>query len=618
MRRLCSLSMSLVLAGVGLAAAPSLASAEEVAASPDQTYLVTLKGDVSGSSASGAAAQAGAKLLAQFPNTGGMSVQATEGQAAALANNPLVASVEPNQRISGDGDVSGTATQTANLPWGLDRIDQRRLPLSGSYTYQSNGAGIRAYVFDSGINPNHVEFTGRIVGRVGFLNSTTPTTDSLDCHGHGTHVAGTVAGTTAGVAKGASIYAIKILDCDNRGWLADWVAAIDWMLGQHPSNVRAVANFSVSSDQPSSYINEAITRVTNRGIVAVVAAGNASANACNSSPAGTPSAITVAASTSADRQASFSNYGSCVDLYAPGESIRSSVYYSNNAYANWSGTSMAAPHVTGAAAILLQDNPGMNVAQITSTLVGNATTGVIVNPTTGTPNRLLYNPPVRTAFYLNDAFNGTANNVFSYGDPRDAFFFGDWNGDGKDTPMIRRGNQFLIRNSNSAGSPDVVVSFGDAGDVVYAGDWDGNGTDTLMIRRGNQYFVKNTIASGYADYMFAYGDRGDVVLPGDWDGDMKDTLTVRRGHQYFVKNTTSTGYADYVFGYGNPDDVVLVGDWNGDLKDTLGVRRGNQYLLKNTTTTGYADIVFGYGESTDEAFVGDFNGDNKDTIGIRR
>ena len=228
---------------------------------------------------------------------------------------------------------------------------------------------------------------------------------------------------------------------------------------------------------------------------------------------------------------------------------------------------------------------------------------------------------VSSTFYVNDAFTGVANTMFIYGEAGKEFYFGDWDGDGIDTPMVRNGNQFLIRDTNTSGRADRTIAFGDPGDTVIVGDWDGDGTDTLMIRRGYRYFVKNTIDSGFADYVFGYGNPDDVVLAGDWNGDGKDTLTVRRGYRYFVKNTTSSGVADYVFGYGNPDDVVLVGDWNGDELDTLAVRRGNQYLLKNDTETGIADTTFRYGETTDEAFVGNFNGDNGDngdTIGIRR
>lgn len=221
-------------------------------------------------------------------------------------------------------------------------------------------------------------------------------------------------------------------------------------------------------------------------------------------------------------------------------------------------------------------------------------------------------------YYLNDAFSGIANRQLSYGDPGDQVFWGDWDGNGTDTPMLRRGNQFLLRNANTSGAPEVVASYGDAADEVLAGDWDGNGTDTLAIRRGNQYFIKNSIRSGYADAVVSYGDADDLVLSGDWDGDGDDTLAVRRGNQYFIKNVIQTGYADSMFAYGNPDDRMHVGDWDADGRDTLGVQRMNAYYLRNETTTGYAHLAFAFGDRTDTSFVGDFDGNGGDTFGIRR
>lgn len=222
-------------------------------------------------------------------------------------------------------------------------------------------------------------------------------------------------------------------------------------------------------------------------------------------------------------------------------------------------------------------------------------------------------------YFLNDSFTGTANTVFSYGDPGDAVYTGDWDGNGTDTLMIRRGNTFYARNSNSSGPADVVFSYGDPGDTVLVGDWDGNGTDTLAVRRGNTFYVKNSVTTGVADVVFSYGDPGDTVLVGDWDGNRTDTLAVRRGGQYFVKNDLSTGVADRTFFYGDPGDTVLVGHWStGQTGDTLGVRRGGTYYLRYSLTSGPADTVFGYGDPTDTALVGDWNGDGTDTLGVRR
>ncbi|SFL85839.1 hypothetical protein [Geodermatophilus ruber] len=223
------------------------------------------------------------------------------------------------------------------------------------------------------------------------------------------------------------------------------------------------------------------------------------------------------------------------------------------------------------------------------------------------------------AYFLNDAFSGIANWVFAYGSPLDSVFVGDWDGDGVDTLAVRRGNTFLVRDSNTTGAADRTFAYGDPGDAVLVGDWDGDGRDTLAVRRGNQYLVRNSLTTGVADGSFFYGDPGDVVLVGDWDGDRADSLTVRRGALWFVKNGLTTGVADTTFGYGDPGDTVLVGRWRaGQRGDTLAVRRGNLYHLRFSLTSGPADQVVAYGDVTDTAFAGDWNADGVDTLGVRR
>ncbi|WNV74763.1 hypothetical protein [Geodermatophilus sp. DSM 44513] len=226
---------------------------------------------------------------------------------------------------------------------------------------------------------------------------------------------------------------------------------------------------------------------------------------------------------------------------------------------------------------------------------------------------------VGTQYFLNDAFTGKANIELSYGEYSDEVYVGDWDGNGTDTLLVRRGNTFYARNSATSGPADVVFSYGDPGDAVLVGDWDGNGSDTLAVRRGSTFFVKNSVTTGRADTEFVYGDPGDTVLVGDWDGRGGDTLVVRRGGRYFVKNDLSTGVASSEFSYGDPGDAVLVGRWSGaQAGDTLGVRRGATYFLRNSLTSGVADRVLDYGEPTDTAFSGDWNGDRIDTLGVRR
>jgi len=225
---------------------------------------------------------------------------------------------------------------------------------------------------------------------------------------------------------------------------------------------------------------------------------------------------------------------------------------------------------------------------------------------------------IGSAYFLNDAFTGMANRVFAYGERSDVTFFGDWDGNGTDTPMIQRGATFHVRNSNSTGVADFSFVYGNPGDVVLAGDWDGDGVDTLTVRRGDMFYVKNSVSTGVADVVIQYGNPDDVVLVGDWNGDRVDTFAVRRDASFLVKDSITTGVADYTFTYGDPGDLILAGDWDGNRTDTLAVRRDITYYLRNSTTTGVADVVFQYGNGDDTAFAGDWNGDKRDTIGIRR
>jgi subtilisin family serine protease len=309
----------------------------------------------------------------------GAVVTATPGQAAALSRAAGVASVEVDAPVT----VS-ESQQTA--PWGLDRVDQRALPLSGSYSWTASGAGVNAYVVDTGVLASHTQFSGRVTAG---WSAVADGRGSGDCNGHGTHVAGTVAGSTYGVAKGATIVPVRVLDCTGSGFNSDVVAGLDWIVAHHAAGTPAVVNLSVGGPA-SAAVDAALQAVINDGVTALVAAGNSATDACGSSPARLPAAVTVAASDSADRQASFSNFGSCVDLYAPGVGITSATHTSNTATASMSGTSMATPHAAGVAAVLLSQSPALTPAQVASALASNATAGVITGAAAGTPNRMLY------------------------------------------------------------------------------------------------------------------------------------------------------------------------------------------------------------------------------------
>ena len=312
----------------------------------------------------------------------GFSATMSGDKAAKLAADPRVAYVEQN------ATVRLNDTQ-ANPTWGIDRIDQRDLPLSKSYTYKTTASNVNAYIIDTGIRTSHSEFGGR--ASVG-TDTVGGGQNGQDCNGHGTHVAGTVGGRTYGVAKAVKLIAVRVLNCQGSGTTAGVIAGIDWVTAH--AKKPAVANMSLGGGVNTS-LDNAVKKSIASGVSYAIAAGNGNflglpANACNYSPARVPEAITVGATDNTDRRASFSNYGTCLDLFAPGVNITSSWKDSDTATNTISGTSMATPHTAGVAALYLATHATATPAQVREAIVNGATTGKVQDPRTGSPNKLLY------------------------------------------------------------------------------------------------------------------------------------------------------------------------------------------------------------------------------------
>jgi subtilisin family serine protease len=306
------------------------------------------------------------------------------GKLDALKSDPRVAYVEP------DGVVHATTTQSS-ATWGLDRIDQRALPLSTTFTYSNTGAGVNAYIIDTGIRFAHSEFGGRATSGYDAVDGGS----ADDCNGHGTHVAGTVGGSTYGVAKGVSLVAVRVLNCSGSGTWSGVIAGINYVTAQHAAGAPAVANMSLGGGASSS-VDTAVRNSILDGVSYAIAAGNGNAggkgqNACNYSPARVSEAMTIGATDRTDTKPRWSNYGSCVDLFAPGVSVTSSWYTSNTATNTISGTSMATPHVAGVAAQYLQSNTAASPATVRNVLYNNATSNVVKSSSTTNPRLLFTN-----------------------------------------------------------------------------------------------------------------------------------------------------------------------------------------------------------------------------------
>ena len=503
--------------------------------------------------------------------------------ATALAATPMTA----DESVAAAGIEQLDTTQN-NPPWGLDRIDQRNLPLNLTYNYANSGLNSRVFIIDTGIRITHHEFKGRALYGYDAVDGSLP---ADDCDGHGTHVAGTVGGSTYGVAKGVQLVAVRVLDCEGFGTWSDIIDGINWVTNQKRANpnVPMVANMSLGGGQFTP-VDTAVQNSIAAGVTYVVAAGNGyDWNACELSPANVPQAITVGATAATDNKADFSNIGNCLDLFAPGVGVRSAYGSSDTATALLNGTSMASPHVAGVAALYLHANPTASPAQVAAWVSTNATANVVANPGNGSPNRLLYTlaatPVTCFADYphlplvlgtdgddpnligtnVSERICGLLGNDTIFGQGGNDVMGGN---DGIDTLYGGTGNDLI-----GGGKENDLVNGDDGNDNVGGG----LGDDTVYGGKGNDDVhggEENDFVGGGQGNDKIYGETGNDILNGGaendslWGGDGADTFYYYAGQGNDIINDFQ----------GNVDQLTLF-----DISSFSLERKGKDCIVKLAT-----------------------------------
>jgi subtilisin family serine protease len=470
-------SAALVAAATVAMASPAHAEGDVLGANAKDTipgsYIVVFKDGVS-SQASTTAARYDAKITHLYKAAlNGFAAKMSAADARRAAADPAVKYVEQ------DRVVRALETQSPTPSWGLDRIDQRSLPLNNSYTYPTTASSVTAYIIDTGIRTTHSDFGGRAV-----WGTNTADTNNTDCNGHGTHVASTTGGTAYGVAKGVRLVAVKVLNCQGSGTLTGVASGIDWVTSNHTTGL-AVANMSLGASGTNATMEQAVRNSIADGVVYAIASGNSNSDACNFTPARTAEAITVNASDNTDARASFSNYGTCTDIFGPGVNITAAWNSSDTGTNTISGTSMATPHVAGGAALYRALNPSATPAQVQDALKANATANVITNPGTGSPNRLLFvgtgtPPPTSSSPPPPTGCTGTNGTNVNIPDAGAAVY-----------------SNILISNCGRNASATSKV------EVHIIHTWRGDLVIDLVAPDGSSYRLKNSSSSDSADNVHA-------------------------------------------------------------------------------------------------------------------
>ncbi len=496
----------------------------------------------------------------------GAEVKVGAAAAARMAADPAVAYVEQNHTVS----IAGTQTNPPS--WGLDRIDQRNLPLNSSYTYPNTAGNVTSYIIDTGIRTTHSDFGGRATWGTNTVDS-----NNTDCNGHGTHVAGTVGGSAYGVAKGTRLVAVKVLNCSGSGTNAGVIGGVDWVTANAVKP--ATANMSLGGGA-STALDNAVANSINSGVTYALAAGNSNANACNTSPARTPAAITVGATTNTDARASYSNYGTCLDIFAPGSSITSAWMTNDTSTNTISGTSMASPHVAGAAALVLGANPSWTPQQVRDYLVNNATNNVVGSPGTGSPNKLLYvvngdTPPPTNDFSV--SVSPTSGSTAPGGSVTATVATATTNGSAQSVSLSASG---LPSGATASFSPATVTSGGSSTLTISTSASTPPGTYTVTVTgtaaSGSKTATYSLTVTGSGGGGCSGTNGTDVTIP-DTNTSVSSSITIAGCNRNASSSSTVA--------------VNIVHTYRGDLVIDLIAPDGSSYRLKNSSYFDGTDNV---------------------------